>query len=127
MLFLWYNIFMRKFKHVYVEITKACNLKCKYCFADDMIQEESTCISIDDYRRVLEFIARTPKNHIGIIGGIEPTFIENCTLDMLEKNVRDLVQTMKGKRFVLANSDSCPPNVSYEKFLLVSDLIKKLS
>lgn len=66
-------------------------------------------------------------DHIGIIGGIEPTFIENCTLDMLEKNVRDLVQTMKGKRFVLANSDSCPPNVSYEKFLLVNDLIKKLS
>lgn len=65
--------------------------------------------------------------HIGIIGGIEPTFIENCSLDMLEKKVHDLIGTMRGKRFVLANSDSCPPGVSYEKFTLVSDIVKNLS
>lgn len=65
-------------------------------------------------------------DHIGIIGGIEPTFIENCNLEMLEACVCDLASTMKGKRFILANSDSCPPNVAYEKFLLVSELVRKL-
>lgn len=55
-----------------IAIVNYCNLKCKYCFADDMIQEESSCITIDDYRRILEFLSRTPKNHVGIIGG-EPT------------------------------------------------------
>ena len=64
---------------------------------------------------------------IGIIGGIEPTFIEKCSLEMLEESVKELLSVMKGKRFVLANSDSCPPGVSYEKFLLVSDLVKQLS
>lgn len=49
--------------------------------------------------------------HIGIIGGIEPTFIQGCSLPMLEECVRDLCTVMKGKRFVLANSDSCPPRV----------------
>lgn len=63
--------------------------------------------------------------HIGIIGGIEPTFIENCSLDMLDACVRDLASTMKGKRFVMANSDSCPPGVTYEKFVYISNLIKK--
>lgn len=63
--------------------------------------------------------------HIGIIGGIEPTFIEGCSLEMLEECVRELCSVMKGKRFVLANSDSCPPGVAYEKFLLVSELVKK--
>ena len=64
-------------------------------------------------------------DHIGIIGGIEPTFFENCSLEMLEANVHQLISDMKGKRFVLANSDSCPPGVSYDKFLLVSKLISK--
>lgn len=55
-----------------IAIINYCNLKCKYCFADDMIHEKATTISLDDYRKILDFIARTPKNHIGIIGG-EPT------------------------------------------------------
>lgn len=61
--------------------------------------------------------------HIGIIGGIEPTFFENCTCEDLEINVKNLVKAAKGKRFVLGNSDSCPPGVAYEKFELVSKLI----
>lgn len=55
-----------------IAIVNYCNLKCPYCFADDMIQEKTCSISIEDYRKILEFISRTPKNHIGIIGG-EPT------------------------------------------------------
>lgn len=64
-------------------------------------------------------------DHIGIIGGIEPTFIENCSMEMLEACVEDLLKTMKGKRYVLANSDSCPPGVAYEKFRLVSELVRR--
>ena len=55
-----------------IAIVNYCNLKCKYCFADDMIHEEASSMSLDDFRKILSFIARTPMNHIGIIGG-EPT------------------------------------------------------
>lgn len=55
-----------------IAIVNYCNLKCKYCFADDMIQEDTQSITLDDFRKILSFIARTPKNHVGIIGG-EPT------------------------------------------------------
>ena len=55
-----------------IAIINYCNLKCKYCFADDMIKEKSVTITLDDYRKILDFLSRTPKNHIGIIGG-EPT------------------------------------------------------
>ena len=64
---------------------------------------------------------------IAIIGGIEPTFFENCTLGSLEERVVFLLDSMKGRRYVLANSDSCPPKVSYEKFLLVSDTVRRYS
>ena len=63
--------------------------------------------------------------HIGLIGGIEPTFFQNCTMDELEARVYHLLDAMKGKRFVLANSDSCPPGVAYEKFKLVSDIVRR--
>lgn len=53
-------------------IVNYCNLKCPYCFADDMIKEETTAVTMDDFRKMLEFCSRTPMNHIGIIGG-EPT------------------------------------------------------
>ena len=62
---------------------------------------------------------------IGLIGGIEPAFFLKCGMEELETRVRYLLDVMKGKRFVLANSDSCPPGVSYEKFLLVSDLVRR--
>ena len=55
-----------------IAIINYCNLKCPYCFADDMIHEKSKCITLDDFRKILEFTARTPDNHIGLIGG-EPT------------------------------------------------------
>ena len=64
-------------------------------------------------------------DHVGLIGGIEPTFFETCTMDELEARVYHLLDTMKGKRFVLANSDSCPPGVDYEKFRLVSEIVRR--
>lgn len=70
-----------------------------------------------------EAAAKMP-DHVGLIGGIEPTFFKNCTMDELEARVHHLLDTMQGKRFVLANSDSCPPYVEYEKFCLVSELVK---
>ena len=62
---------------------------------------------------------------IGLIGGIEPLFFRNCTLEELDDRVRYLLEVMKGKRFILANSDSCPPDVAYEKFCRVSELVRK--
>lgn len=54
--------------HTYV----ANGIAVHNCFADDMIQEETQVISIEDYQKMLFFLAKTPHNHVGIIGG-EPT------------------------------------------------------
>lgn len=55
-----------------IAIVNYCNLKCPYCFADDMIHEKKSAMSVEDYRKVLEFLSRSPRNYVGIIGG-EPT------------------------------------------------------
>lgn len=55
-----------------IAICNYCSLKCPYCFADEMIHEESSSISLENFKLILNWLARTPRNHVGIIGG-EPT------------------------------------------------------
>lgn len=71
--------------------------------------------------------ARTmlPEN-IGLIGGIEPTVFLNSSIDELESYVNHLIRRLEGTRYILANSDSCPPGVALEKFKLVTDIVKNL-
>ncbi|MDD3243106.1 MAG: uroporphyrinogen decarboxylase family protein [Eubacteriales bacterium] len=62
-------------------------------------------------------------DHIGLIGGIEPVFLKDCTLPQLEQRVEFLKKTAAGRRFVLANSDSCPPEVQEEKLRALSHMV----
>lgn len=55
-----------------IAINNYCSLKCPYCFADEMIHEKSCSITLDNFRMILDWLSRTPNNHVGIIGG-EPT------------------------------------------------------
>lgn len=61
-----------------IAIIKTCNLKCPYCFADDMLQEnQSKEITIEQLNKILNWIGKIPlQGHIGIIGG-EPTLHSN--------------------------------------------------
>jgi len=67
---------------------------------------------------------KLPEN-IGLIGGIEPTVFLFSNLNELKIYVQNLLNRMRGYKFILANSDSCPPGVSLEKFKMITELIKK--
>ncbi len=61
---------------------------------------------------------------MGIIGGIEPTQFLNLTEAELGPYVESVIEDAQGGPFVLANSDSCPPGVTMEKFKLVADVAR---
>ncbi|MDT8392148.1 MAG: uroporphyrinogen decarboxylase family protein [Lentisphaeria bacterium] len=61
---------------------------------------------------------------MGIIGGIEPTQFLNLHGDDLRRYTESVIDDARGGPFVLANSDSCPPGVTVEKFKLVADVAK---
>ncbi len=61
--------------------------------------------------------------HVALIGGIDAVTMENSSCDELCEYVKNLLIDMKGYRFVLANSDSCPPNVSHEKFIKIGEIV----
>ena len=64
-------------------------------------------------------------DHITVIGGIEPTFFINSGREELEGRVDLLCDLFQKKRFILANADSCPPEVDIDKFGIVSSRISK--
>ncbi|NLG25481.1 MAG: hypothetical protein GX558_09005 [Clostridiales bacterium] len=63
--------------------------------------------------------------HIGLIGGIEPVFFQNCSGEELDARVDQLLAISASRRYVLANSDSCPPGVDPSKFSRVSARVRR--
>lgn len=55
-----------------IMITKRCNLKCPYCFANEFVNKNSTDMTINNFLQALDFIMTDTDENVGIIGG-EPT------------------------------------------------------
>lgn len=53
-------------------ITKQCNLKCSYCFANEFVNKQKDVMSFENFQKCLNFFSYNPRERIGIIGG-EPT------------------------------------------------------
>ncbi len=72
--------------------------------------------------KMSDVVAVLPER-ISIVGGIDPITLLTSNLDELKKYVIDLLDVMKGRSYVLSNSDSCPPGVEIEKFKMISTLV----
>ena len=64
--------------------------------------------------------------HIALVGGLEPVRLLNGTVEDVCNDARTLLSDLSGRRYVLANSDSCPPHVEYEKFTAVTEIVRTL-
>jgi uroporphyrinogen-III decarboxylase len=62
---------------------------------------------------------------MGLIGGIEPLMFLTLDLPQLHEYVYNLLERMGTHRYILANSDSCPPGVTLQKFLLVTQIVQE--
>lgn len=73
-----------------IAITNYCNLKCPYCFAEDLKHDTPKNMSLEEYQRILDFLKNTKDERVGIIGGeptLHPQFKEilNLTLEHCKK------------------------------------------
>lgn len=53
-------------------LTRKCNLKCPYCFADEFVNKANEEYTLENVRKAIEFIKTDKDEKIGLIGG-EPT------------------------------------------------------
>lgn len=72
----------------------------------------------------IEKVPQQLPSRIAVIGGLEPTDMLNCSIEMLEKKSNRLITAFCGRAYALSNSDSCPPGVDYEKFVRLAKLVK---
>ena len=75
-------------------------------------------IQIWDAQKLLE-------DRVALIGGIEPVMFASLQGKAFEDYIRQILQKTSRRRFILANSDSCPPEVAEEKFSVVSALVRE--
>lgn len=61
--------------------------------------------------------------HMTIIGGLEPTFLIHANEEDMKKRIFKILDKMKGRRYVLANSDSCPPEVTETQFIRIRHIL----
>lgn len=57
---------------------------------------------------------------IGIVGGLEPTFLLRADLNELRQEIDRLLEINRGAPFILGNSDSLPPGVPVESLRAIA-------
>lgn len=104
-----------------VAVDTYCNLRCPYCFADDMIEQQHKNIDMDTFRWILQWIARTPMiNHVGIIGG-EPTL--HPQFREILKEVNTFCRELRGSATLFTNGimlDQYVPDIGNGIGLLIN-------
>lgn len=53
-------------------LTRKCNLKCPYCFADEFVNQKNQDVTLENFKKILNFIKVDKTSKVGLIGG-EPT------------------------------------------------------
>lgn len=61
---------------------------------------------------------------MGIVGGIEPVAFLHTPYERFGAYVEQIIDDARGGPFVLANSDSCPPGVTVEKYALAAEIAR---
>ena len=85
-----------------IMLTDICNLRCPYCFANEFVNKSANEISIENFKRALDFIATEPNAKLGLIGG-EPTihtqFAELLKIVISDPRYKDVVLFTNGVKF----------------------------
>ena len=117
---------MRKFKNIYVEITKACNLSCKFC-PSSSDNNKNEYLSFDNFKYIIEEIKEfTEGIYLHILG--EPLlhkdlfkFIEYAS-QYLKVSVTTNGHLIKNHVADLINSNLYVLNISLQSINKVEDL-----
>ncbi len=98
-----------------IALLNRCNLKCKYCFADNYTGKEREDITLETFNKLLSFAS--PDREVGIIGG-EPLLHKNIDtfLDILKNDMRFVRATIFTNGIYI---DKHLPSLIHPKFIIL--------
>lgn len=122
-------------------LTRKCNLKCPYCFADEFVNKDNEEISIENFKTALNFIKTDTDERIGLIGG-EPTthskFHEILQILQQDNDVKTVIiytngietdksiEILKDEKFQLLINCNSPKDIGEHSFNKLKNNIKKI-
>ncbi len=120
-------------------LTKKCNLKCSYCFADEFVNKGCEEFSLENIKKAIDFIKTDGTSRIGLIGG-EPTLYTyfSKVLDMLndDENIDSIsiftngleidkyFDQIKAEKFSLLVNCNSPKNIGCKYHKLEENIAK---
>lgn len=75
-------------------LTRKCNLKCPYCFADEFVNKANEEYTLENVKKVIDFIKTDKEERIGLIGGepaLYPYFSEVLSLLNNDDDVKNYI------------------------------------
>lgn len=80
-------------------LTKKCNLKCPYCFADEFVNKDNEEITTENFLKALEFIKTDKDERVGFIGGeptLHPEFKNFLQIVIDDKDIQNIILYTNG-------------------------------
>lgn len=125
-----------------IAVLNYCNLKCPYCFADDMIQQDKKIMTVENFREVLDYLSRSQSHErIGVIGGeptLHPDFIkiinevnqyclkEDCDAIIFSNGIElEKYLTMLGARTTVLLNCNGPENQTEQQYAKMISCLDK--
>ncbi len=98
-------------------LTRNCNLKCPYCFADEFVNKDKDEVTFENFNKILEFIKTSPDERVGLIGGeptLHPLFAEFLSVLQKDEKVKRVIIYTNGLEI-----DKYIPLLKNEKFSIL--------
>ncbi|MBQ9246625.1 radical SAM protein [bacterium] len=109
-----------------IVVTNKCNLKCPYCFASEVVQQETEMFTVENFIKALNFIKTRKNERVGLVGG-EPTIhskfgdftkiiqndneITNCIIYTNGIELAKYIEIIKHDKFTLLLNCNAPYNI----------------
>lgn len=102
-----------RFNQCTITLTRACNMRCSFCYAKMTGYQERDLLPLNDFERLVDFCAQEGIKNIVLTGG-EPTMYPWLldALGYVKSKDAGLIPSMASNGLLLANLDFCQSVVS---------------
>lgn len=120
-------------------LTRKCNLKCPYCFAEEFVNKENEEVTIENCKKIIDFIKKNGNKKFGLIGGeptLHPNFREILKIIIEDEGIKEITIFTNGllldkykdiifnEKFVFLINCNSPSDIGEKQYQKLRENIK---